>query len=390
MHDTLSIAFTGDIGFDKYMDKKWEDPELLSEEILAFLHSSDHVVANVEGPLIESEQFDAKTGAAQLLHSMNPAAVEVLKRMQADVWNICNNHIMDAGEAGIFATLKEAAAAGAMTVGAGRNLEEAAKPLFFKEAGGVGIFSVGYDRACRIAAADKAGCLNFSAMDVVEENIKKIKANNRWCIVVAHDGEEFTALPTSYTRDRYLKYLELGADIVVAHHPHVPMNYELVGDKAIFYSLGNFIFDTPYQRAQFNTEKGILLKLILDDKRFSFDAMGLLIDREKERVVKAPLPDIFENVPEDEYKLLEPLAAKMFIANTKRQIIYFKPEEYEHASEEKWLENFMQPLRSGRVPGQLLDLPIVLETAKRAEEGEWEKSKLKSVKKFILEQLEIE
>ena len=39
------------------------------------------------------------------------------------------------------------------------------------------------------------------------------------------------------------------------------MNYETVGDKMIFYSLGNFIFDTDYQRAQFNTEKGILLKL---------------------------------------------------------------------------------------------------------------------------------
>ena len=32
----VSIAFTGDIGFDKYMDGKWEDAQLLSEEILDF------------------------------------------------------------------------------------------------------------------------------------------------------------------------------------------------------------------------------------------------------------------------------------------------------------------------------------------------------------------
>ena len=107
-------------------------------------------------------------------------------------------------------------------------------------------------------------------MDIIESAIKQAKANNRWCVVIAHDGEEFTSLPMPYTRDRYIKYLEFGADIVVAHHPHVPMNYELFdNNKAIFYSLGNFIFDTDYQRSQFNTEKGVLLKLIFTDSCFS-------------------------------------------------------------------------------------------------------------------------
>ena len=45
-----TIAFTGDIGFDKYMEKKWEDEDLLAPEITEFLTSADHVVANVEGP----------------------------------------------------------------------------------------------------------------------------------------------------------------------------------------------------------------------------------------------------------------------------------------------------------------------------------------------------
>ena len=42
MHKT-SIVFTGDIGFDRYMDRKWEDPELLSQSVLDFFHSADHV-----------------------------------------------------------------------------------------------------------------------------------------------------------------------------------------------------------------------------------------------------------------------------------------------------------------------------------------------------------
>lgn len=388
MRTELSIAFTGDIGFDKYMDRKWEDKELISKEILDFLHSADHVVANVEGPIIESVVSDAVSGVSQLRHSIDPAAVSVLQKIGADVWNICNNHIMDVGEEGLIATLTEAENANAITLGAGRNIKEASRPVYFDECGGVGLLAVGYDRACRAADDEKCGCLNFRDMDIVKSAIEEIKSRCKYCIIVAHDGEEFTALPTSYTRNRYHKYLEFGADIVVAHHPHVPMNYETVGDKIIFYSLGNFIFDTPYQRSQKNTEKGILLKLIITEEKIDFVPFGIRIDRENEHVVKDRLPDIFENVSKEEYELLAPLAAKMFIENTKRQVRYLNPGEYENASEKKWNENFSNPMRSGRVEGQLLDFAIVTATAAKEKSGDWKKSTLKNVKKYMLEQIE--
>ena len=53
MKDLTSLVFTGDIGFDKYMDGKWDDDELISKEVLEFLHSGNHVIANVEGALID-------------------------------------------------------------------------------------------------------------------------------------------------------------------------------------------------------------------------------------------------------------------------------------------------------------------------------------------------
>ena len=54
--DKTSIVFTGDIGFDRYMDRKWEDENLLSQSVLDFFHSADHVCANVEGALIDAIQ----------------------------------------------------------------------------------------------------------------------------------------------------------------------------------------------------------------------------------------------------------------------------------------------------------------------------------------------
>ena len=328
-----SLIFTGDIGFDKYMDKRWEDENLLSDEVRDFLASGDHLIVNVEGPLYERNRIDATTGALSLVHSMNPKVGDFLQSIGADIWNICNNHIMDAKEEGIKATLKNATSHGALTLGAGMNEEEARRPVILKEAGGIGMIGIGYQRACRKAGPETPGCFSWSDLDEIEKIIKEIKKTCRWCIVVAHAGEEFTALPTYYTRDRYLAYLDMGADIVVAHHPHVPMNYETVGDKIIFYSLGNFIFDTPYQRSQFNTEFGLFVKLNLSEESFDFEPFGIRIDRENERVVKGEIPAIFTDVQKDDYEKLAPLAAKMFIENTKKQLRFLKPDQFKNATE---------------------------------------------------------
>ena len=382
-----SLIFTGDIGFDKYMDKRWEDENLLSDEVRTFLSSGDHLIVNVEGPLYERNQIDATTGALSLVHSMDPKVGDFLQSIGTDIWNICNNHIMDAKEEGIKATLENAASHGALTLGAGMNEEEARKPVILKEAGGIGMIGVGYQRACRKAGPETPGCFSWSDLDEIEKIIKEIKKTCRWCIVVAHAGEEFTALPTYYTRDRYLAYLDMGADIVVAHHPHVPMNYETVGDKIIFYSLGNFIFDTPYQRSQFNTESGLFVKLNLSEESFDFEPFGIRIDRENERVVKGDLPAIFTDVQKDDYEKLAPLAAKMFIENTKRQLRFLKPEQFENATEEDFYNNFYEPLRSGRVPGETLDFQIIYPLSLKADEGAWKESSLEGVKEFILKQL---
>ena len=387
MKASTTLAFTGDIGFDHYMQNKWEDEDLIDGRLVRILTSSDHVIANVEGPLVGDEIAKVKAAEMRLMHTIDPKATVVLRKIGADIWNLSNNHIMYAGPEGLEITLEKARAFGAQTIGVGMDIEEAKRPVILDEAGGIGLFGVGYQRGCKPAGPDKAGCLSWSDMDAVQEVIAKIKEKCRWCVVVAHGGEEFTAIPSPYTRDRYLKYLEMGADVVVSHHPHVPMNYELVGEKAIFYSLGNFIFDTDYQRAQFNTDKGIVLQLTFTESGWAFEAHGLKIDREKEHVVSADLPEIFVDIPEGEYNKLIPLASKMFVAATKRQQIFLYPDKYTNATDEEWEENFMNPKRSGRVVGEGLDFHIICPIAARADEGAWKESRLEGVKKYILEQM---
>ena len=388
MKTKTSVVFTGDIGFDRYMSGRWTDENLIDEGLLSFLHGGDHVVANVEGPVIAQPENTETAGAKQLLHSIDPAAVSVLNRMGADIWNINNNHIMDAGPEGVASTLAVAKANGVKTIGAGMNVFEAKTPVILDEAGGIGLFGVGYQRACRPAGEEKAGCLSWSNMEAIAETIKEIKRKCRWCVVVAHGGEEFTALPSPYTRDRYLKYLELGADAVVSHHPHVPMNYETVGDKLIFYSLGNFIFDTDYQREQYNTEYGIVVRLDFTEDTLGFEAKGLKIDRGPERVISWELPRIFRDVHEKDYRLLLPLSEKLLVQATKRQMTFLFPDRFRGATEEQWQAHFAEPLRTGRVPGEVLDFYIICPLAEEAEKNEWMQSDLEDVKQYILEQLQ--
>lgn len=388
MMSETSLIFTGDIGFDKYMDRKWEDDELVSEEILEYLHSGNHLIINVEGPLSRQDKVERANGVAALTHSMNPDAVRFFDKIGADVWNICNNHIMDAGQNGMADTLKEASKAGVMALGAGMNISEASKPVIFNECGGIGMIGVGYQRACRKADEETPGCFSWSDMELIQKRIDEIKKTCRWCIVVAHGGEEFTALPSPYVRKRYMDYLDMGADIVISHHPHVPMNYETFPGKAIFYSLGNFVFDTDYQRSQYNTEYGLFIKLKFTETEFSFEPFGIKIDRTCDHVIKGDIPDIFVDVKEEEYEKLAPLAAKMFIENTKRQLRYLKPDIFNNATEEDFYNNFYEPLRSGRVPGEVLDFQIVYPLSLEEKHKAWKESKLESVKNYMLRQID--
>ena len=383
MKNAASIVFTGDIGFDRYMDKKWEDGNLLSDEILEFFHSADHVVANVEGALINAPDDGSK---GIFFHSMDPEATAFLKKIDTDIFCIANNHTMDAGKKGIESTLAIAAEMGCKTVGAGLDIDHASEPVYLDEAGGIGIIAVGYPPDCIGAAEGKAGVFLWDEMERIEKRIKEVKAKCRWCIVISHGGEEFTALPSPYTRDRYLKYIEFGADIVVGHHPHVPENYEIVedGKKAVFYSLGNFIFDTDYQRAHAYTDIGILLKLVLNEKAFSFEAIGTGLTRGEQRLSLSPLPAIFTDVSAEEYEKLSPLAAKTFVLEESRRCIFMTPAVYKNATKETWDAYFASDIGGAYVKGAHMDFGILLPLAERAEDGAWKESKLDGVKEYLL------
>ena len=326
-----TIAFTGDIAFTKFFSQSCSDENLLSEKVVDFLASSDYTVVNMEGSVSSGEVRSDKP----LTHANPPECVEWIKKVNGNIWNLANNHSMDCKEDGLISTLEIARKNNFLTIGAGMNGEEAQKPIIIEEAGGIGIISVTYFRQNR--ADDKTpGCFVADDEEIIKNRIKEIKSRCRWCIVISHVGQEFSQMPMPYLRRRYKRYLKYGADIIVGHHSHVVQNYEKFGKKIVFYSLGNFIFDTLFQRNQKYTEYGMLVKLNLSENDYSWDFLPIKVDRNAMRISESENPTIFREITAAEYNLLWPLAAKDLCLNERKKKAFHNP-EFNNRTGLEWL-----------------------------------------------------
>ena len=326
-----SIAFSGDIGFSKYFKDTFKREDLMTDEVVNFLSDTDYTVINVEGAVTKI----TATAQKPLIHSNDPKAIEWFLKLNGNVWNLANNHTMDCGEAGALDTLAHARENNCLTVGLGENTAEAEKPLLLQKKGiGIGLISVTYSIADK-AGEEHAGCILWNDNERIKKNIKEVKRKNRWCVVIAHAGVEFAQMPLPYIRKQYKKYLDYGADIVVGHHPHVVQNYEKFGDKIIFYSLGNFVFDTDYQRRQKYTDTGMLIKLHFTDKDYSWEHLPIKINRTTQTIEAGECPAIFCNIGKLDYALLWPYAAKDFRRNRRKVYTYHVPERA-NWTEKQW------------------------------------------------------
>ncbi len=99
-----SIIFTGDIGFDKYMDGRGADKNLFSKELLSFFDSADHTVANVEGAVIDPQDAASFVAGRQCFHAMHPDAVNKLKEITADDVLYTYEMLLDPNQLNVKAT----------------------------------------------------------------------------------------------------------------------------------------------------------------------------------------------------------------------------------------------------------------------------------------------
>ena len=85
-----------------------------------------------------------------------------------------------------------------------------------------------------------------------------------------------------------------------------------------------------------------------------------IIIRGEERIVEAPLPDVFTNIPAEEYDLLAPLSAKAFVEEDRRKMVYLEPERFTDAPKEVWDGYFFSKEPDGYFEGAHMDFNVIV------------------------------
>jgi len=280
MGEILKLGFSGDFSLSGFFRDSYEEADLTDEQIREFWKENDYNIINFESPVTRLTLHEAE----YLSHRCDPAALEVLKaNVKSPVISFANNHVMDYGPIGIANSMEYAEAAGIPYLGIGRNLEAASRPMIFGKDVKVGILATQYK--CKLCADPyQGGTFGENRKQEIRRRLSELRKTCDHVVLLFHGGEEFYHAPMPYIRRQLKQYLDWGADLIVAHHPHVVQGYETFGKKMIFYSLGNFVFDTEYQRVQEDTDRGMLLRLIFTKEAFSFETIGTRLDREHHRV----------------------------------------------------------------------------------------------------------
>lgn len=234
----IRMLFVGDIMLDRNVARTIaaEGPHVLFASTSELLRDADLRVGNLEGT-ITAEPSVAQQNNKILRFTFDPAqATAVLAPLQFDAFSLANNHALDFGEFGYEETQMRIAA-----------LHETGKTRSFGHP-----FNDRTHISTTLDFRGKKFCfVGYHALFVatttpVLQEILSLRDTCWRVIVFAHWGEEYEISSNTAQRLAAHQFIDTGADLVIGAHPHVVQERETYQGKAIFYSLGNFMFDQNF------------------------------------------------------------------------------------------------------------------------------------------------
>ncbi len=227
------------------------------------LGNADAVLADLEAPVaVPPGTLPVLKVGPNLQQPL--AALDNCRSWGVTHFSMANNHIMDFGAPGLQATLQ--ALAGFTYFGAGMTADAAYRPAFIETAHGrIGLLAFAEAQFGVIDDAEAEDQAGFAWFDHPRTRALIVETR-RQCdvlIVQVHAGLEFVGIPLPELRARYREFVDLGADLIVGHHPHVFQGSECYRGKWIHYSLGNFLLDIMLDDP---AASGALLQVSYDDK----------------------------------------------------------------------------------------------------------------------------
>jgi len=217
--------------------------DFIDDGLKAKIQDSDIAICNFEAPIKCDEMKAIKKAGPHVYQSRE--SIGYLKNVGFNFVSLANNHIYDYGQEALEETINELKKFEIDFVGGGVDFKEAYQTKIIDKNG----IKIGLLAGCE----NEFGCLYEEQIrggyawlfhHLTEDNIRELKKVCDFVVLVAHAGVEKIEIPIKEWRDRYKRLCDVGVDVIIGHHPHVPQGYENYEKSLIFYSLGNFYFDT--------------------------------------------------------------------------------------------------------------------------------------------------
>lgn len=244
--EPVEILFLGDLMIDRGVASHAEthgDASLLAgvENLFAGM---DSIVANLEGTITNYPSV-ARPHHTDLRFTFDPRFAPYLKQAGITVVSLSNNHTDDFGADGYAQTKRHLDAAGIVSFGSPANDRDISTHIV-----------VGDTRVCFVGYQ---GFVNTDPAPIADE-IRRIRSECDVMAATMHAGEEYERSYTPLQQRAAYAFIDAGADVVIGTHPHIVTPLEMYKGKAIFYSLGNFLFDQHFSWA---TTHGLAVRMTL-------------------------------------------------------------------------------------------------------------------------------
>ncbi len=249
----MKLTFVGDIflgdepfytGFGNCSQFKRHQGTIWKEALRKITDSSDVFVGNLECPLLQTNLSHRKD-----FHGDAKAAA-FLKECGITHLNVANNHILEYGADGYNQTIEVLTKENIGVIGDKKNI------ITYIESDNALIAIVGF---CGVSSATPDTFTEINDEKIEEALIQMKKANADLKIFYLHWGNEYIHTPSPEQRALAYKLIDAGVHFIIGHHPHTIQPYEQYNEGHIFYSLGNFCFDNPYQSDQFSKGLGVTI-----------------------------------------------------------------------------------------------------------------------------------
>jgi poly-gamma-glutamate synthesis protein (capsule biosynthesis protein) len=207
-------------------------------------------VVNLETSITRSDEYEPKG----INYRMHPDNIGCLRAARLDICSLANNHVLDYGPRGLIETLETLERAGLRPVGAGRNRDEAAKPVVHALSGGQHLIIGACAHESSGVPAHWAALGEESGVKVLPDlsaetavdvaaRVARHKLPGDVAVLSIHWGGNWGYdVPRQHINFAH-RLVEGGIDIVYGHSSHHVRPIEIYRDRLILYGCGDFIDD---------------------------------------------------------------------------------------------------------------------------------------------------